>query len=303
MPNNSTLVKVQTATTTVSTEVRGFLSHGSLQLPANYSVENALKSASLMLPTVRGKNNMPAIESCTAESIKSALLSMCVQGLNPDKKQCYFIAYGETLTLQRSYLGDVAVAKQVDPSIDEIYSEAVYEGDKFDYEIKRGKIVEVHHSQKLENKKNAIIAAYATVVYKDGSEISTVMTIDQIKQAWKQSTAHPFNDDGSLKKDSVHAKFPEEMAKKTVVHKACKPIIGSSSDASLFGQYARKCADEADAAEVDEEVAENANKEYINVEANEPPAGVDPETGEVIEPAPQTAAPKSAAPKKEAEPF
>lgn len=278
---------VKNATAAVSNDVRGFLAKGSLQLPANYSVENALKSAALSLPSVKNFQN------CTQESIKSSLLSMCVQGLNPDKKQCYFIAYGETLTCQRSYLGDVAVAKQVDPNIDEIYSAAVYEGDKFDYEIKRGKITEIHHSQKLENKKKPIIAAYATVVYKNGSEISTVMTIDQIKQAWKQSTAHPFDDKGNLKPDSVQGKFPEEMAKKTVIHKACKPIIGSSSDSSLLGKYAKRCADAADAAEVDEEVGENANREYVETSANEVPENVDPETGEVIEPAPQ----------KEAEPF
>lgn len=284
------LAVVKEATISVSTEVRGYLSHGSLQLPANYSVENALKSAALTLPTVKNFQNV------TQDSIKSSLLSMCVQGLNPDKKQCYFIAYGETLALQRSYLGDVAVAKQVDPNIDEIYAAAVYEGDKFDYEIKRGKIIEIHHSQKLENKSKPIVAAYATVVYKDGAEVSTIMTIDQIKQAWAQSTAKPFNENGSLKKDSVHAKFPEEMAKKTVIHKACKPIIGSSSDASLFGQYARKCADEVDAAEVDEEVSENANREYVDIEVNEVPANVDKETGEVIEP-------EVVAPKKEVEPF
>lgn len=278
---------IRNATTAVSTDVRGFLAQGSLQLPANYSVENALKSAALMLPSVKNFQN------CTQESIKSSLLSMCVQGLNPDKKQCYFIAYGETLACQRSYLGDIAVSKRVDTNIDEIYSEAVYEGDKFDYEIKRGKITEIHHSQKLENKSKPIIAAYATVVYKDGSEISTVMTMEQIKQAWKQSTSKPFDEKGNLKADSVHAKFPEEMAKKTVVHKACKPIIGSSSDASLFGKYARQCADVSDAAEVDQEVSENANREYVETSANEVPTNVDPETGEVIEPAPQ----------KEAEPF
>jgi len=267
---------VKNATIAVSNDVRGFLAQGSLQLPANYSVENALKSAALALPAVKNFQN------CTSDSVKSALLSMCVQGLNPDKKQCYFIAYGETLTCQRSYLGDAAVAKRVDPSIDEIYAEAVYEGDKFDYEIKRGKITEVHHSQKLENKSKPIVAAYATVVYRDGSEISTVMTMAQIMQAWAQSSTNPIKN-GKLDPGSTHAKFPEEMAKKTVVHKTCKPIIGSSSDSSLFGKYAKQCADVADAAKVDEEVGENANREYVETSANEVPANVDPETGEVKE--------------------
>lgn len=269
---------VQSVTTAVSTDVRGYLAHDSLQLPANYSVENALKSAALLLPNVKNFQN------CTQDSIKSSLLSMCVQGLNPDKKQCYFIAYGETMTCQRSYLGDVAVAKQVDPDIEEIYAAAVYQDDGFSYEMKRGKIVNVHHTQKLENKNKPIVAAYATVVYRDGSEVSTVMTIEQIRQAWKQSSSKPFADNGQLKPDSVHAKFPEEMAKKTVTHKACKPIIGSSSDATLFGQFARQCADEADVAEVEAEVQENANREMIDADYQEVPENVDPDTGEVIEP-------------------
>lgn len=273
---------IQSATTAVSTEVRSYLSHGALQLPANYSVENALKSAMLSLPSTKN------IQNCTQDSIKSSLLSMAVQGLNPDKKQCYFIAYGETLACQRSYLGDIAVAKQVDPEIEEIYAAAVYQGDEFSYEIKRGKIVSIHHSQKIENKNKPITAAYATVVYRDGSEISTVMTIDQIQQSWKQSSSKPFADNGQLKPDSVHAKFPEEMAKKTVTHKACKPIIGSSSDATLFGKFARETFDDV---QVDAEIQENANQEYIDTDCVEVPEGVDPETGEYTEP------------KEEVEPF
>ena len=35
-----------------------------------------------------------------------------LQGLEVDKKQCYFIVYGDKLTMFRSYYGDVAVAKK-----------------------------------------------------------------------------------------------------------------------------------------------------------------------------------------------
>lgn len=265
---------IQNATTEVSTEVRSYLSNGALQLPTNYSVENALKSAMLTLPAVKN------IQNCSSDSIKAALLSMAVQGLNPDKKQCYFIAYGESLNCQRSYLGDVAVAKQVDPEIEDIYAAAVFEGDKFDYEIKRGKIVRIIHGQKLENKNKPIVAAYATVIYKDDTEVSTVMTIEQIKQSWAQSTMKPLNPDGTVKADSTHGKFPEEMAKKTVVHKACKPIIGSSSDATLFGKMIHQYND----AEVEAEIQENANQEYIDTDYSEMLENTDTETGEYIEP-------------------
>lgn len=280
MANNS-LAVLSDVTKAVSTQVRGYLSKGTLQLPASYSAENALKAAALMLPEVKNKDGVPALKSCTPASIKGALLSMCIQGLNPDKDQCYFIPYGSHLVLKRSYFGDISVAKRVDPSIEDIFAAAVFEGDKFEYQLKRGKIVEINHQQKLENKDKPIVAAYATVVYKDGREVSTVMTWRQIVQAWTQSPTHPVGSDGKINPGSTHGKFPEEMAKKTVIHKACKPIIGSSSDQSLFARCVRQTDDAADAAEADEDAEEHANQEYIDTD--EAPAGVDPETGEVTD--------------------
>lgn len=260
----------------VSLQVRDNVMSGGLRLPPDYSADNAIKAALLILPELRDSNKIPVLKSCTSDSIKNALFSMAIQGLNPDKKQCYFIAYGNKLAMTRSYFGDIAVAKQVDPQIEDVYPEVVYEGDKFEYEIKRGKIVGISHGQKIENKGNEIIAAYATVVYKDGKELSTVMTFEQIKQAWKQSNTKPVNADGTLNPNSTHAKFSEEMAKKTVTHKACKSIINSSSDANLFTQYAKKSSDEADAIESKAEIEENAN-------AIEMEPFIDMETGEVIE--------------------
>lgn len=282
---SNALSVINNITTAVATQVRGYVSQGSLQLPANYSAENALKAAMLILPEVKDANKVPVLKSCTQDSIKGALLSMCVQGLNPDKKQCYFIAYGERLTLSRSYFGDIAVAKQVDPGIEDVYAAAVFRDDEFSYKINRGKIVEINHTQKLENKNGPIKAAYATVVYKDGREVSTVMTWAQITQAWKQSQTKPVNADGSIKPDSTHGKYPEEMAKKTVVHRACKPIIDSSDDSNLVVRYAKQSSDEADAAEVEQEIRENANKEAIDADFTEIPQ-CDPATGEVIDSAP-----------------
>jgi recombination protein RecT len=281
---------VNDITTAVATQVRGYVSQGSLQLPASYSAENALKAAMLMLPEVKDANKIPVLQSCTPESIRGAMLSMVVQGLNPDKKQCYFIAYGERLAMQRSYFGDIAVAKQVDPNIEEIYPAAVFKDDEFTYEIERGIITSIAHSQKLENKNGPIKAAYATIVYKDGHEISTVMTWEQITQAWKQSQTKPINADGSVKADSTHGKFPEAMALKTVVHRACKPIIDSSDDSNLVVRYAKQSSDDVDAAEVEAEVKENANKTAIDVDFSDVPE-TDPATGEIIEP------------QKESEPF
>jgi recombination protein RecT len=91
---------------------------------------------------------------------------MVVQGLNPDKKQCYFIVYGNKLQMQRSYFGSMAVAKAVNPEIEDIYADVIYEGDEFEYCKVRGRNVVVKHIQTIENvKKDKIKAAYCSVFF------------------------------------------------------------------------------------------------------------------------------------------
>ena len=111
----------------VAAKVRKFQENGELHFPANYSPENAMKSAWLCIQETKDRNSRPALEVCTKSSIANALLNMVVQGLNPAKKQCYFIVYGNQLTLQRSYFGAIHIAKTVDPSIEDVTAHVVYE--------------------------------------------------------------------------------------------------------------------------------------------------------------------------------
>jgi len=254
----------------VAKKVRAFEDKGELVFPVNYIPENALKSAWLTLQETRDKNNKPVLETCTKASIANSLLSMVVQGLNPEKKQCYFIAYGNKLVLQRSYFGSMHVAKTVDPNIVDIYASVVYEGDEFEYEIKHGKERVIKHVQKFQNiNKDKIIGAYATILYKDGREVSTVMTMDQIKEAWKKSAMRPVDEKGNIKANSTHAQFTEEMCKKTVINRACKYVINSSSDTSIVAQFAKQLDSEVAEAEAQAEIEENANTEMLDFETGE----------------------------------
>lgn len=265
MANNQLAVKKETIDI-VTARVKEFQNKGELFFPANYIPENALKSAWLMLQDTQDKDKKLALDVCTKDSIANSLLSMVVQGLNPDKKQCYFIVYGNKLTLQRSYFGSVAVAKSVNTDIEDIYGLVVYEDDEFEYEIKRGKRFVSKHTQKLENvKKDKIVAAYACVLYMDGKEEYTIMTMDEIKQAWKQSKMYPVDEKGNIKANTTHDKFTADMCVKTVINKACKPIINNSSDANIVAKYAKQMDIEATEAEVEEEIAENANKDMIDI--------------------------------------
>jgi recombination protein RecT len=265
--SNLAMVKKDTVDI-VSERVRKFQESGELHLPANYSPQNAMKSAWLTLQTTVDRNQKPALEVCTKDSIANSLLDMVVQGLNPAKKQGYFIVYGNKLVFQRSYFGTMAVAMQVDDSIAEIIAEVVYEGDNFKFKINRGKKEITEHEQSLDsiNGKN-IRAAYCMVIDHDGQVKKTeIMTFEEIKQAWKQSKMNPLDDKGNIKSGSTHDKFTAEMCKKTVINKACKPIINSSSDSYLFKQSVERTGEIIAEEEAAQEISENANSELIDVD-------------------------------------
>lgn len=256
----------------VAAKVREFSTNGELNFPANYSPENAMKSAWLQLQETVDKDKKPVLEVCTKASIANALLNMVVQGLNPAKKQGYFIAYGTALLFQRSYFGTMAVAQRVDPDIDDIAAQVVYAGDTFKYAIERGRKRVVEHVQDLANvDKAAIAAAYCTVYYADGHEATEIMTFDEIKQAWRQSQMHPVADNGAIKAGSTHDKFTAEMAMKTVINRTCKRIVNASDDSDLVIRAFRECDQDIIEAEVTEEIEEGANTGPV-IEAPAPAA-------------------------------
>lgn len=260
----------------VTERVKQFQNAGEIHFPVNYSPENALKSAWLILQETKDRNDKPALEICTKDSIANSLLNMVVQGLNPAKKQCYFIVYGNQLQMQRSYFGSVAVAKQVNERVEDIIGEVIYAGDVFRTAKKRGRTVLVEHAQDFANMDKAnIVGAYANILYTDGNDECIVMTLAQIHQAWKQSKMGVFDERGNLKSTSTHGKFTEEMCKKTVINKAAKHIVNTSDDHNLIVKTFQRTADESSEAEAKAQIAENANAELIDFE-------VDPSTGEAV---------------------
>ena len=85
---------------------------GDLKLPENYAVGNQIKLAWLKILEVKDRNDRPALEVCTKESIANALLEMVVQGLSVTKKQGDFIVYGNKLTFSLEYHGTIALARR-----------------------------------------------------------------------------------------------------------------------------------------------------------------------------------------------
>ncbi|MFV8290822.1 recombinase RecT [Aerococcus viridans] len=195
-----------------------------MQLPANYDYSSALKSAFFKLQKTENRQKQPVLQACTQTSIANALLDMVIQGLSPRKTQCYFVAYGSELELQRSYFGTQAVVKRLS-EVDDIWANVIYDGDEFEMEIdKKGRERLVNHKTSFLNHDNDIIGVYAIVETPDNGELLTVMTMKEVQASWSQSKGG----------QHVHKKFPQEMAKRTVINRAAKNIINTSDDSDLL---------------------------------------------------------------------
>lgn len=206
---------------------------GQLVLPKDYVVGNALKSAYLTLQSTKDKNYKNAMEVCTQKSIANALLDMVVMGLNPAKKQCYFIVRGSELTMMPSYFGNQMALKRL-PSIKDVYANVIYDGDTIEIENINGKDVLKKHETSFLNRDNDIIGAYGVVEKIDGEKVYTFMTKKEIDACWSKS---------SSKDHTVHKEFPAEMAKRTVINRACKNYVNTSSDADMLIQAINRTID------------------------------------------------------------
>ena len=258
----TSIQKFENISEQVLSRIEQFQKDGSMILPKNYSVENHMKSAWLALQEVEDKEHNKALQICTKESIANSLLDMVLQGLSVSKKQGYFIVYGNKLMFQRSYFGTIALAKRAGGMVSEPVANVIYDGDDFQYEIdpKTAKVSIIKHSQKLENIDNSKIkGAYALVTLADGTTQVTIMSMQQIRAAWGQ---------GATKGNSpAHKNFAEEMAKKTVIGRACKAIINSSDDAWLYD--GKEDDVDSDKASIQRDAAQHSDVQIIDTTAVE----------------------------------
>ena len=242
------LVQEKNVSDNVLNKVRVLESQGNLELPNDYSPSNAMKQAWLQI----SQDNK--LMSCNDTSKANALLDMVTQGLNPAKNQCYFIPYGNKMQLQRSYHGNVMMLKR-DAGAQDVVAQVIY----------KGRIKAIKHEQEFFNiDKENIIGAYCTIVFNDGRDnYIEVMTIEQIKQAWMQSSM--IKDEKALQNSKTHNNFKEEMAKKTVINRAAKRYINTSTDSNLF-KYAQESEQRQRKDVLDAEVEEQANQEELDFE-------------------------------------
>jgi recombination protein RecT len=243
-------------TVKVLEKINAFQESGELTLPPNYSPENALKSAFLILSETVDKEKRPVLESCSQASIANSLLQMINFGLSPSKGQVYFIPFAGKLSIMKSYMGNMAIAKRVG-NVKTVNANVIYKSDTFEYgvNIEDGSMEIRKHETSFESiDSSEIIGAYAIVTFNDGSKKVDVMTAKQIQTSFEQSYTKG--------NSPAHIRFKQAMFQKTVINRVLKTIVGSSDDSNLYEDKEPLSTSE----QVEEEVSENANSETIDFE-------------------------------------
>lgn len=238
--------------------INTFKTTGDIKFPPDYSPENAVRAAWIIIKETKDRNGNLAINTCTKESICDAMLKMVVWGLSPLKKQCDFIVYGNKLSCDPEYTGNIALAKRYG-NLKTIKANVILEGDEFKFEINEtGRRKLIKHVQNLDSLgEMKIKGAYAVYELNDGTMDMEVMNMKQIQAAWNQ---------GATKGNSpAHKNFPDQMSIKTVINRACKLLIRSSDDSVLYSDETDDLKDDAVTAGAKQTIRDNANKEEISM--------------------------------------
>lgn len=258
MSENQVAVKKQNEITDqVFGKVKQLQEAGSLVLPKSYAAGNALKSAQLILAETKDKTGKLATEVCTKESVANSLLDMVKMGLEPSKKQCYFVIYGDKLQLMTSYFGKLAIAKRV-ADLEEVKAFVIYDGDEFEMEFNLDDLtmqLKTYKPNPLNVNLDKITGAFAIPIFKDGTRGDLVyMSYQQIKNSWNQGYAKG--------NSGAHKNFTDEMCKKTIITRVCKTLINSSDDGDLVDTYG---ATDEEIPVQQEQKEMTASKEFVDV--------------------------------------
>ena len=145
--------------------------------------------------------------------IAEVFLKGCFLGLDFFNGECYAIPYGNTVSFQTDYKGELKLAKKYSSNpIKDIYAKVVRDGDSFEERIEDGRQTVSFNPIPFSDAE--MIGAFAVVVFKDGSMLYETMSkkeIEGIRTGFSKAKDSP-----------AWIKTPGEMYKKTVLRRLLK---------------------------------------------------------------------------------
>lgn len=160
---------------TIGTELDKFIPQMERALPRHMTAD---RMARIALTSLRVN---PKLMNCTRDSFYGSLMAASQLGLEPGiNGQCYLIPYGNVCTLVPGWRGYMDLLNRTERAA--ARTEAVYDGDEFDYEM--GTDLKIHHKRgKWSGNEDAVTHTYAVGKIKgiEGFPIIDVWDIDKIK--------------------------------------------------------------------------------------------------------------------------
>lgn len=219
----------------------------------------------------------PQLAQCTPNSFLGAMMNAAQLGVEPNTPlgQAYLIPYRNKGVLecqfQLGFKGLIDLAYR-SGEVTDISAHEVYENDEFDYEL--GLTPKLSHKPAFSDR-GEVVAYYAVYHTKSGGYGFEVMSREDI-----QNHAKKYSKAFSSSYSPWSTNF-DSMAKKTVLKQCLKY-------APLKTEFVRAMTtDETIKSNIAPNMADIADETEINVTPQEPPqappAGVNPETGEILE--------------------
>jgi recombination protein RecT len=188
-----------------------------LALPAHITPERFQRVAWTAIANSEG------IPDCTPDSVINALTKCAQDGLMPDNKEAAIVKYGSVATYMPMVYGLIKRMRN-SGEVKDVNAFVVYSEDKFEYQIKNG-IQECVHVPSFSANRGDLVLAYAVVMILDGSTHIEVMTKAEIEKA---------RNSGRAANSPAWKNWYDEMAKKTVIHRAAKRVPTSADVEKLL---------------------------------------------------------------------
>lgn len=304
--------KVATVKTLLSGE--RFKKDLALALPKHCNPDRQLR---VMLTCI---GRTPLLAECTQTSLFNSLLTCSGFGLEPDGRQAHLIPFRNSRTntyecqLIVDYKGLVEMAHR-SGKVSYIHADLVC--DKDDFVFNKG-VVE-KHTINFREKRGEVYAVYALCRFKDGTEASTVLSMDEVEDVRKRSKSADkgpwVTDYGEMAKKSafrrlskwiplsaelkdaldndleeIRAEIVAELESRFVTAKVLPPASPQAIQQSTGATDATRPVDEAGQGEQpDQGSATEPAQSQAQEQKPTPPAATE------TKPAPRTEAPKAAA--------
>lgn len=263
---------------TATTGLRGELEKMSAQF--QMALPQHIKPEQFIRTVLTAVNQTPALTTADRRSLFAACMRAAQDGLMPDGREGAIVTFNNQASWMPMVFGILKKLRQ-SGEIASVTARLVYQNEieagRFQFIIRDGQ-EQLSHDPILIGERGAVVLAYATAKFRDGTVQNEVMTKADIEKVRNVSRA---------KSSGPWTQWWDEMARKTVIRRLSKYLPLSAEDQRLRNLM-RDDAETTEFSELKQEAIAAAQPQSLDAARMlggpaEPETPHDAETGEVIE--------------------